>query len=149
MATFARLGLLAVWLLPSPRVIHGQQIPSVSDLLRQFESENVFSRQFEVAKAIVAANDRSVLPRLEPWLTHEDRHFRGNAAFIFARLGDPRGFDAIVAILSDHSEKRTVHEISLVGGRQYGGRSAKTVTMPRTCWATERTRAGSPSLCLS
>jgi HEAT repeat protein len=111
----ARLGILVVLLLPSPHIIHGQQRPSVSGLLRQFESENVFWRQFEVAKAIVAANDRSVLPQLESWLTHEDRHLRGNAAFIFAGLGDPRGFDAIVAILSDRSERREVQIISSVG----------------------------------
>jgi HEAT repeat protein len=74
-------------------------------LVQQFERETVFWRQFEVAQAIVAAHDPSVLPKLEPWLTHEDRHLRGNAAFIFAGLGDPRGFDVIVAILSDRSER--------------------------------------------
>jgi HEAT repeat protein len=111
----ARLGILVVLILPSPHVIHGQQRPSVSELLRQFEDERVFWRQFEVAKAIVAANDTSVLPQLESWLTHEDRHLRGNAAFIFAGLGDPRGFDVIVIILGDRSERREVHIISSVG----------------------------------
>ncbi|HTA42129.1 MAG TPA: HEAT repeat domain-containing protein [Bryobacteraceae bacterium] len=113
--TIARLGVLVVLLLPSAHVIRGQQSPSVSELLRQFEGERIFWRQFELAKAIVAANETSVLSRLEPWLTHEDRHLRGNAAFIFARLGDPRGFDVIVAILSDGSEKRKVDKISSVG----------------------------------
>jgi HEAT repeat protein len=75
----------------------------------------VFWRQFEVAKAIGAAGDTSVLPRLEPWLTHPDRRLRGNAAFIFARLGDPRGFDVIVAILEDRSGQREVQSISSVG----------------------------------
>ncbi len=79
------------------------------------EGETVFWRQFEVAKAIAVANDPSVLPKLEPWLTREDRHSRGNAAFIFARLGDPRGFDVIVAILGDRSETREVHRVSSVG----------------------------------
>jgi HEAT repeat protein len=87
-ATFARFSILAVLVMLSPRVIHAQQHPPVPELLRQFEGERVFWRQFEVARAIVAANDASVLPRLEPWLTHEDRHLRGNAAFIFAGLGD-------------------------------------------------------------
>ena len=114
-ATVARLGVLVILLLPSPPVIDGQQSPSVSELLRQFQGETVFWRQFEVAKAIVAANDTRVLPQLEPWLTHEDRELRGNAAFIFARLGDPRGFDVIVAILGDRSERREVHKISSVG----------------------------------
>lgn len=111
----ARLGIFAALLSASPHAIHGQQRPSVSELLRQFESEKVFWRQFEVAKAIAAANDTSVLAQLEPWLTHQDRRLRGNAAFIFARLGDSRGFDAIVAILGDHSEKREVHTISSAG----------------------------------
>src|SRR5262249_48884606 len=47
--------------------------------------------------------------------THEDRHTRGNAAFIFAGLGDRRGFNVIVGILRDRSEKRQVHQISSVG----------------------------------
>ena len=111
----ARLGILFLLILPSPHVIHGQQHPSVPELLRQFESEGVFWRQFEVAKAIVATNDTSVLPHLEPWLVYDDRHLRGNAAFIFAGLGDPRGFDIIVAILGDRSERRAVHNISSVG----------------------------------
>jgi HEAT repeat protein len=109
------LGVLVILLLPSPHVIDGQQSPSVSELLRQFQGETVFWRQFEVAKAIVAANDTRVLPQLESWLTHEDRQLRGNAAFIFARLGDPRGFDVIVAILGDRSEDRKVQKISSVG----------------------------------
>src|SRR5215469_6549965 len=115
-ATVARLGILVVLLLPSPHVIHGQQRPSVDELLQQFESSTVFWQQFGVAKAIVAANDRSVLPRLEPWLTHNDRCLRGNAAYIFGRLGDPRGFDVIVAILADRSANREIHAISSVGG---------------------------------
>jgi HEAT repeat protein len=100
-----RFGIALLLLLVVPHGIRGQQPPLVADLLRQFESETVFWRQIEVAKAIAAANDKSVLPKLEPWLTHPDRHLRGNAAFVFARLGDPRGFEAITAILSDNSER--------------------------------------------
>jgi HEAT repeat protein len=110
-----RLGIAVVLLLPSPNIIHSQQRPSVSELLQQFQGETVFWRQFEVAKAIVAAKDMGVLPQLEPWLTHEDRELRGNAAFIFARLGDSRGFDVIVSILGDRSERRKVDKISSVG----------------------------------
>jgi HEAT repeat protein len=102
-------------LLASPHLARGQQRPSVSELVRQFEEQKVFWRQFEVAQAIVAANDASVLPRLEPWLTHPDRHLRGNAGFIFSRLGDRRGFDVIVAILNDRSEAREIQEISGAG----------------------------------
>ena len=111
----ARLGIPIVLLLASAHPIRGQQGPSAAELLRQFESETLFTRQFEVAKAIVAANDTSVLPRLEPWLTHPDRCLRGNAAYIFGRLGDPRGFDVIVGILGDRSANREVHVISSVG----------------------------------
>lgn len=85
-AIVTRLSILVVLVLPQPHAVQGQQRPSVSELLRQFEGERVFWRKFEVAKAIVAANDVSVLPALESWLTHEGRHLRGNAAFIFAGL---------------------------------------------------------------
>ena len=97
-ATISHFGILAL-LLASPHLVHGQRRTSLSELLQQFEGEKVFWRQFEVAQAIVAENDPSVLPRLEPWLRHQDRSLRGNAAFIFSRLGDHRGFDVIVAIL--------------------------------------------------
>ena len=103
-AAVARFGIPVV-LLASPHVITGQQHLSVSELLRQFESETVFWRQIDVAKAIVAVNDKNVLPNLEPWLAHEDRHLRGNAAFIFARLGDARGLEIITMILRDYSER--------------------------------------------
>lgn len=111
----APLGVPLVLLFATPGVNRGQQRPSVAGLLQQFESTTVFWRQMEVAKAIVAANDISVLPKLESWLTHEDRHLRGNAAFIFGRLGDPHGFGVIVAILADHSERPEAQGIP--GGR--------------------------------
>ena len=113
-ATVAHLGVAAL-LLSLPHVIHGQQRPSVSELLQEFEGARDFWRQFEVAKAIATANDPRVLPRLESWLTHEDRHLRGNAAFLLSRLGDGRGFGVIVAILNDRSETREVHTISSTG----------------------------------
>jgi hypothetical protein len=46
---------------------------------------------------------------------HEERHLRGNAAFIYAGLGDRRGFDVIVAILGVHSERPEAQGIP--GGR--------------------------------
>ena len=110
-AVVVRLGVPLVLLFAGASLVGGQQPSSVEQLLRQFETDTWFTRQFQVAKAIVAANDRTVLPRLESWLTHEDRCLRGNAAYIFARLGDPRGFDVIVAILGDRSESREVHLI--------------------------------------
>ena len=80
--------------------------PSLPDLLRQFEAEGVFWRQLDIAVKIADARDRSVIPRLESWPEQPDRHLRGNAAYILARLGDPRGFDTIVAILNDRSARQ-------------------------------------------
>jgi len=77
----------------------------VSELLKGFERASLFFDQFEWAKALVAAHDASVLSKLEPWLTHDDRLQRGNAAFVFAGLGDPRGFETIVSILNDRSQR--------------------------------------------
>ena len=103
-AMVARLCCPLILLVAAPRLDRGQQGPSVAELLQQFETTTVFWQQFEVAKAIVATHDTSVLPKLLSWLTHEDRHLRGNAAYVFARFGDARGFDVIAAILRDHSE---------------------------------------------
>ncbi len=111
--TVALFGIVAL-LLAAPHVVRGQQRPSLSELLQQFKAEKAFSRQFGVAQAIVAENDPSVLPSLEPWLRHQDRSLRGNAAFIFSRFGDHREFDVIVAILTDRSETREIHAVSSV-----------------------------------
>jgi len=99
------LGVALVLLFAAPCLNRAQQRPSLAELLQRFERTTVFWQQIEVAKEIVAANDISVLPKLQAWLTHEDRHLRGNAAFIYAALGDPRGFDVIAAILRDRSER--------------------------------------------
>ena len=98
---------------------------SVSGLVEQFESTTIFWKQFEVAKKIVALNDESVLQHLEPWLSNEDMHLRGNAAFIFASLGDDRGFQVIESILQDRSSKRLVVEIDDTG-RPSLGRQVRT-----------------------
>jgi hypothetical protein len=85
-------------------------------LVEQFRSEKVFWRQFDIAKEIVERHDASVLPSLVEWLSHEDRHLRGNVAFIFAGLGDPRGFDAITEILNDRSDRPEGQGIPGVSG---------------------------------
>ena len=46
-----------------------------------------------------------MLPSLAAWLSHEDRHVRGNAAFISGGLGDPRGFQVITDISTDQSNR--------------------------------------------
>jgi HEAT repeat protein len=79
-----------------------------SELVEQFKTTTTFWKQFEVAKQIVALHDESVLRELEPWLSNEDMQLRGNAAFIFASLGDDRGFQIIKAILENRSPKRAV-----------------------------------------
>jgi HEAT repeat protein len=78
---------------------------SAADLVEQFTSNKVFWEQFKVAQKIVMLHDRSILPELEAQLSDEDRHARGNTAFIFASLGDDRGFDVIKAILDDRSDR--------------------------------------------
>ena len=79
-----------------------------SELVEQFKTTTTFWKQFEVAKQIVALHDKSVLQALERWLSNEDMQLRGNAAFIFASLGDDRGFQVIKAILENRSPKRAV-----------------------------------------
>ena len=86
---------------------------SASVLVEQFNNTAIFWKQFEVAKNIVALHDKSVLQDLEPWLSNEDMLRRGNAAFIFASLGDDRGFKVIKAILEDRSSRRAVFETSV------------------------------------
>lgn len=93
---------------------------SVSGLVEEFENTKISWKQFEVGKKIVALQDKSALQSLEPWLSNEDMHRRGNAAFIFASLGDDRGFQVIKAILEDRSTKRAVFEIDSTGGPSPG-----------------------------
>ncbi len=78
---------------------------STQDLLDRFKRERVFWRQIAVGKALAAANDRSAIPELEAWLKHDDRHLRGNVAFVLGRLGDPRGFATVAEILGDRSAR--------------------------------------------
>jgi hypothetical protein len=88
---------------------------TASNLVEQFENTTVFWEQFELAKKIVALHDDSVLPRLEPWLGCDDMHLRGNAAFVFVRLGDDGGFQVIKAILENRSPQRAVFRIDSGG----------------------------------
>jgi HEAT repeat protein len=76
-----------------------------SALIQQFKNERVFWRQFEIGDIIAGTHDPSALPPLADWLGHADRHIRGNVAFIFASLGDPRGLQTIADILADRSER--------------------------------------------
>jgi len=83
------------------------QALSVRGLRDRFKEEKVFWRQLEFGRALAAANDHGAIAELEAWLTHDDRHLRGNVAFVLGRLGDPRGFETIAAIIADRSPRST------------------------------------------
>jgi HEAT repeat protein len=83
-----------------------QQRKYSSELMRDFDSSRYFWQQLEVAQKMVALSDRNDLPELEPYLRDEDRHLRGNAAFVFAGLGDERGLKTVSDILQDRSSPR-------------------------------------------
>jgi HEAT repeat protein len=91
-----------------------QQDVSVARLLGQFKSEAVFWRQFEVGKKLATVADRAVLEALVPLLAHEDRHVRANAPFVFARLGDCRGFETLKETLSDNSDRPPGQGVSVM-----------------------------------
>jgi hypothetical protein len=85
-------------------------------LVDAFKHETVCWKQIEIAKAIVDRHDANVLPPLADWLGHQDRHIRGNVAFIFASLGDPRGLQTIAEILADRSERPEGQGIATASG---------------------------------
>jgi HEAT repeat protein len=85
--------------------LSAQQQRSATELVAQFNANQAFWEQFEVATKIAELRDPGILPLLKPWLSHPDRHLRGNAAFVFARLGDNQGFEIIKAILEDSSDR--------------------------------------------
>jgi len=82
-----------------------QVTPVAESLVEQFKQEKMFWRQFSIAAQIAERNDAGVLPSLVDWLNSDDRHIRGNVAFVFARLGDVRGFETITRILTDRSDR--------------------------------------------
>jgi len=80
----------------------------VGELIAHYKAEPVFWKQLEMTDAIIEKATRRDLISLESWLTHPDRHARGNVAYLFAKMGDPRGFDTLVAMLSDRSTDRVL-----------------------------------------
>jgi HEAT repeat protein len=91
------------------------QNPSLAELQDQFQTTNV-SRQLDVGKQIANVGDVRALLVLESWLGHEDRHLRGNAAWVFASLGDARGFETLRLILTDRSYRPLGQGIPVVAG---------------------------------
>jgi HEAT repeat protein len=104
--TFARLFPTCLVLVILPSLTSGQQAAPPAELVEQFKTtHDVFWKQFEVAKKLVTLHESSFLQELEPYLKDDDRHVRGNAAFVFAGLGNDRGFEVIKAILEDRSDR--------------------------------------------
>lgn len=89
----------------APAQVGAQRQSSVDSLQAEFHQPQYFWQQLEVAKRLVSAGDRRAIELVEPFVTHEDRHLRGNAAYVLAGLGEARGFDVLAAILTDRSER--------------------------------------------
>jgi HEAT repeat protein len=83
----------------------GTDAKTSSALVEEFKKERVFWKQMEIGKILVSRRDASVLGPLASWLAHQDRHIRGNVAFLFASFGDPRGLQTLAEILADKSER--------------------------------------------
>jgi HEAT repeat protein len=100
------LFLLGTSVLPgTSALLTSQQSVPVAELVREFKANPVFWEQFEVAQKLARSRDPAALAQLEPYLKDEDRHARGNAAFVFAAVGDDRGFEVIAGILKDRSDR--------------------------------------------
>jgi HEAT repeat protein len=78
---------------------------AAAQLAGEFKSAKSFWKQFEAAEGILSAHNTNTLPLLADGLTNEDRHARGNVAFVFAALGDNRGFETLRQILADKSDR--------------------------------------------
>jgi HEAT repeat protein len=102
---FTEVIVLAFICLTIPGGLRGQPGEPAAGLVKRFKTNPVFWQQFEIAEKIVKLHDTSVLEQLKPYLKDNDRHVRGNAAYIFARLGDDAGFEVIKSILSDRSQR--------------------------------------------
>ena len=100
-----RMRIMALLLLGVPLLATGQQSVPVAKLIQQFKTSHVFWQQFDVGQKLVKTHDHAVLEQLEPCLMDRDRHVRGNAAFVFAALGDDRGFEVIARILKDRLDR--------------------------------------------
>ena len=100
-----RMRTLALLLIGTPVLMTSQQRVPVAELVQQFKASRIFWQQFEVAEKLAKSHDRAVLEQLETYLKDEDRHVRGNAAFVFAASGYDRGFGVIASILKDRSDR--------------------------------------------
>lgn len=106
--------VLAFFLFSSQLGVNGDE-QSPTEMVEQFKAETVFWKQLEIGQKIVRAKDRRVIPLLESWLQHPDRHIRGNAALVIGSLGDPRGFEIIASILDDRSDRPEAQGVACMG----------------------------------
>src|SRR5262245_42563737 len=113
------LGVLAVTCLVATVNSQAAGNEETPVLIARFEREPVFWRQFEIAQQMVESKDPAVLRALQPWLTHEDRRLRGNAAYVFAALGNSQGFDVIYGILEDRSDRPSRSTIAVNPGTSH------------------------------
>jgi HEAT repeat protein len=120
-----------------PRNSESQEATS-SRLIAEFKNTHVFWEQFDIAKEIVALHDQRVLPELVESLNDEDRHARGNAAFVFAGLGDPRGFAVISSILTDRSDRLEAQGMIFHGGISAPGAEPRPIYRVKAQIATDR-----------
>jgi HEAT repeat protein len=100
----------------APALSSAQPRIPIDQLVDQFERAG-FVAQLELGTQIVSRQDTRVLGRLERGLRNEDRHARANVAFVFAALGDDRGYRTIADILTDYSERPEGQGQGIPGGR--------------------------------
>jgi HEAT repeat protein len=74
-----------------------------------------FWQQTDVARALIAAKDKAVIPSIEPYLDTTDRRNRCNAAFVLAGLGVQRGTDILIHELEDQSLEQRSGEPDFAG----------------------------------
>jgi hypothetical protein len=117
------IGLMVFVLLSSISIVAEQAGESVkAALVQDFRRSDVFFRQLEIGKQLVALKDPNVLEKLVDLLRSEDRHIRGNTAFVFAGLGN------VVASISSPESFRT-HPIASKGRGRVSPRVTGSITL--------------------
>lgn len=80
---------------------------TAAELLRDFEGVKWSWQRPEIIKKLIAKGDKSVVPEFARMLVSEDRHLRCDAGWVLAGLGDERGLPAVIAELTDTSDRPT------------------------------------------
>jgi HEAT repeat protein len=84
--------------------------PAADELISSFQAEPAFWKQADLADEIAKVAELQDISALAPGLAHDDRHVRGDVAYLFAKLGDRNGFDTLTGILVDYSSQRVLHQ---------------------------------------